>query len=176
MKIMLTCCLVTVLVATALPAGSQSRTIPGETKTTTATIESIDATNRTVTVKKDDGTYEALYVPESMTRFNELKVGNKVTATHYENIVVQVKRPGEANVDSSSAARVPAAQGTTLSRQRTITATIEAIDPAVPSITLVGPNGWKYSTRVQDRNVLSQVKVGDRLDITWTEATVVSIQ
>jgi hypothetical protein len=173
---MLTCCLVTVLLGTAAAAGAQTKTIPGETKVTTATIESIDATNRTITVKKPDGIFEALYVPETVTRFGELKVGNKITATHYENIVIQVKRPGDANVNSASAAKVPVPQGTTLSRQRTITATIEAIDRAVPSITLVGPNGWKYSTRVQDVNMLSQVKVGDRLDITWTEARIVSIQ
>ena len=43
-----------------------------------------------------------------------------------------------------------------------------------PSITLVGPNNWKYSSRVQDVEMLKTVKVGDKLDITWTEALLVS--
>jgi hypothetical protein len=55
-----------------------------------------------------------------------------------------------------------------------ITATITAIDPNVPSITLAGPNNWTYSSRVADKAALKQVKVGDRLDITWTSAVLVS--
>ena len=61
-----------------------------------------------------------------------------------------------------------------MSGQRTITAKITAIDQAVPSIAFTGPNGWNYSTRVEDKNALAKVKVGDRVDITWTAAAVVS--
>jgi hypothetical protein len=62
----------------------------------------------------------------------------------------------------------------TSSRQH-ITATMAAIDPNVPSIRFTGPNGWKYSGRVQDKEALAKVKVGDKLDITWTEVLVLSI-
>jgi hypothetical protein len=48
--------------------------------------------------------------------------------------------------------------------------------PFVPSITLTGPNGWKYSSRVKDKDLLSKLKVGEQLDITWTEALLVSIE
>jgi hypothetical protein len=64
--------------------------------------------------------------------------------------------------------------GATAAKQRTITATITAIDPTIPSISFSGPNNWKYSSRVQDVNALKTVKVGDKLDITWTEALLVS--
>jgi len=46
----------------------------------------------------------------------------------------------------------------------------------VPSITFTGPNGWKYSSRVEDKKALAKVKVGDRLDITWTEALILSVE
>ena len=58
---------------------------------------------------------------------------------------------------------------------RTMTATIEAIDPKVPSITFKGPKGWKYSRRVLDKDVLKQVKVGDEVDFTWTEAVTLEV-
>ena len=32
------------------------------------------------------------------------------------------------------------------------------------------------STRVQDQQALARVKVGDRLDITWTEALILSLE
>jgi len=41
-------------------------------------------------------------------------------------------------------------------------------------ITFSGPNNWSYSSRVEDTKMLAQVKVGDKVDITWTEALLVS--
>jgi len=52
---------------------------------------------------------------------------------------------------------------------------ISEIDPAVPSISFKGPNAWSYSTKVHDKKALAQVKVGDRVDIIWTEAVLVSM-
>ena len=118
--------------------------------------------------------------PASVKRFDGLKVGDKVKARYYENIVLRLKQPGEKDVDSSTAAVTPSASGAkpagTLASQRAITATITAIDPNVPSITFTGPNGWKYSSRVQDTAALAKVKVGDKVDITWTTAALVSFE
>ena len=60
--------------------------------------------------------------------------------------------------------------------QQTITATITAIDQTVPSITFSGPRGWTYSSRVEDKAALAKVKVGDRVDITWTSAVLLSLE
>jgi hypothetical protein len=109
-------------------------------------------------------------------RFDAIKVGDTLTARYYDNIVVRVKKPGEKDVDTGGQAitKTPGASpSATAAKQRTITATITAIDMKVPSITLVGPNNWKYSSRVEDVNALKNVKVGDKLDITWTEALLV---
>jgi len=46
----------------------------------------------------------------------------------------------------------------------------------VPSITFSGPNNWKYSSKVVDKKALASVKVGDKVDITWTEAVLISVQ
>jgi hypothetical protein len=166
------------VLAAAARVGAQTKTITGETKITTVSVEAIERAGREVTVKKPDGTYDVLYVPETFRMFDNLKIGDKVTAKYYENIVLQLKAPGEKAVDTGSSAVVkkgPDGSGGTGSHQRTITATITAIDQKVPSITFSGPNGWTYSTRVEDKKALAKVKVGDRVDITWTEATVLSL-
>jgi hypothetical protein len=162
----------------AHPAVAQSKTVQGESKTLTVTVEAIEQANRELTVKRPDGTYDVFYIPPTIKRFETLKVGDKITARYYENMVLQLKAPGTKDVDTGSVAVTKAEGGkpaVTSSRQRTITATIAAIDPAVPSITFTGPNGWKYSGRVQDKAALAKVKVGDKLDITWTEALLLSI-
>lgn len=168
-----------IMVPVARTAMAQSKTITGETKVVTATVEAIEASSRTLTLKNPDGTYLTTTVPETMKGFSEIKVGDKVSARYYENIVIRMKQPGEKDVDTASAAATPsgtAQPGGTAAKQRTITATITAIDQSVPSITFTGPNGWKYSSKVQDKMALAKVKVGDKVDITWTEALLVSLE
>jgi hypothetical protein len=46
----------------------------------------------------------------------------------------------------------------------------------VPSITFTGPSGLKYTSKVQDTEALAKVKVGDKVDIVWTEAMLVSLE
>lgn len=176
--------IVGVLVAAAvvLPAAgfamAQSKTLSGETRTVTATVEAIEAASRTLTLKQPDGTYVMTVVPDSLKRFSEIKIGDTITARYYENVVLRVKQPGEKDVDTATQGATPAAGGSpagTAAKQRTITATISAIDQSVPSITFTGPNGWKYSSRVQDKKALASVKVGDKVDITWTEAMLLSL-
>ena len=61
-------------------------------------------------------------------------------------------------------------------RQITLSATITGIDVSVPSVTFTGPNGWKYTSKVLDTEALAKVKVGDEVDIVWTEAVLVALE
>lgn len=160
-------------------AAAQTKTIPGDKVTATATIEAIDRSTRDVTLKREDGTHVIVQVGPEVKKFDAMKVGDTVTATYYDNIVVRLKEPGEKAADTETGS-VTGTGGTkpggTAATQRTITATITAIDPSVPSITFTGPNNWVYSSRVQDKDALKKVKVGDRVDITWTEALLISVE
>jgi subtilisin-like proprotein convertase family protein len=168
----------TVLLGVARVTVAQTKTVTGEAKTVTATVESIEQASRTLTLKQADGTYVTTSVPDSVKRFSEIKVGDTITAKYYENLVIRLKLPSEKDVNSTSGSTTPAAgaaPGGTVARQWTITATIATIDQSVPSITFTGPNGWKYSSRVEDKKALAKVKVGDKVDITYTEAVLVSL-
>jgi len=105
--------------------------------------------------------------------------GDTITARYYDNIVIRLKPPGEPAVDATSADLTKGTGGGpagTAATQTTITATIVAVDRNVPSITFKGENvKWNYSSRVADKAALAKVKVGDRVDITWTEAVTVSV-
>jgi len=165
------------LLAGATGAWAQSKTINGPAKTITATVEAIEPSTRSLTLKGPEGNYVQVAVPKDVTRFDAIKVGDTLTAKYYESLVLRLKPEGEKEVDTSGAAVTRTANtrpGATAATQRTITATITAIDPKVPSITFSGPNNWKYSSRVEDTKALAKVKVGDRVDITWTEALLVS--
>ena len=118
-------------------------------------------------------------MPPSATRFDELKVGNKVTVTYNNNVWARLKPAGEAAVDTGSKASSmgqEARPGGTAVVERTMTATVAAIDKGASSMTFVGPNGWKYSRRIVDPDVFEKVKVGDKVDITWNTAVTIAVQ
>jgi hypothetical protein len=168
-----------VLVSMAQTAMAQTKTITSEMRTETGTVEAIEAGSRTITIKKPDGTFVSVVAGPDIQRFSEVKVGDKINAKYYENVIVRLKKPGEPDVNSSVMATTGSEQvlpGGTRAKQRQITATISAIDTATPTITFTGPNNWKYTSKVQDVAALSKVKVGDKVEITWTEAMLVSIE
>jgi hypothetical protein len=167
-----------VVVASGATMNAQTKTLTGEAKTITATVEAIEASTRTLTVKGPEGNYVPITVPASVERFSDIKVGDTISARYYDNIVLRLKPAGEPAVDSAAQAVTKGTAGPagTAAKQRTITATIVAIDNNVPSITFKGEKvNWNYSSRVEDKAALAKVKVGDRVDITWTEAVTVSV-
>jgi Cu/Ag efflux protein CusF len=167
-----------VFTAGSTSPGLQVKTIPDQTITATATIEAIEANSRLVTLLTEDGTHEVVRAPAEMKRFSELKVGDKITARYYGSLIVRMKKPGEPVIDVDKSAVTPgtgANPGGTVATQRTLTVTITAIDPNVPSITVKSANGWTYSRRVDDKKALEKVKVGDQLDITWNDAVLISV-
>ena len=168
-----------VVSALALPSWAQVRTLPTQTISIAGTIETIDKSRRAVNIKTADGKFVALDVPAGAKRFDELKVGDKVKATYNNNVMVRLKPAGEAPVDSADTASSMGKgerPGGAAATVRTMTATIADIDKSASSITFVGPNGWKYSRRVVDPTVFNQVKVGDRVDITWNTDLTVSVE
>jgi ABC-type transport system substrate-binding protein len=145
-----------VLVSMASTAMAQVKTVRSEMRTETATVEAIDTSTRTVTLKKPDGTFVSVVAGPDIKRLEEVKVGDKVNARYYENVVVRVKQPGESEVVSSAKGTTGSEQvlpGGTKAKQVTITATISAIDPTTPSITFTGPQGWKYNPKCRTRRL-----------------------
>jgi Cu/Ag efflux protein CusF len=168
-----------VLVSMAHTAMAQTKTFDVQMRVETGTVEAIDAASRTVTLKKPDGTVVTVVAGPDVKRLSEVKVGDKVTARYYENVVIRLKHPGEPDVDTEAKTTTPSQQvlpGGTKAKQRTITATITAIDMKTPSVTFTGPHGYKYSSVVQDKARLAKVKVGDKVDIVWTEALLVGLE
>jgi hypothetical protein len=168
-----------VVLGLAGTAVAQTKTLTGETQTISATVEAINTSTRTLTMKGPKGNFVDVVVPETVKRFAEIKVGDTLTARYYENLVIRKKLPGEKDVDTAAEAVTPGAgqkPAGTAAKQRTITATITALDPKVPSLTLSGPNKWTYSARIQDKKVLEQVKLGDKVDLTWTEALLLEFE
>src|SRR6478752_1649839 len=123
-----------VALAFALPSWAQVKELPTQTMTISGTIETIDQSKRAMNIKTADGKFVAVNVPDSVNRFSEFKVGNKVKATYNNNVVVRLKPPGEAAVDTASPVAATGMTSGTKGVVRTMTASITDIDKSASSV------------------------------------------
>ncbi len=156
---------------------------PGAQMTLVGTVEAVDHAARTVTIRGSGGVAVTVDVPPTAVRFEQIKVGDGVTATFYDRISLRLKPAGEPAVDRTleptTAATPGDLPGATKSRQRVTTVTITGWDPVNRVVTFTGPNGAAYSRRLLDSTdpkIVAGLKPGDRVDVTRTEAVTLTVQ
>ncbi|RNC68260.1 MAG: hypothetical protein ED859_11000 [Desulfuromonadales bacterium] len=151
------------------------------TVTATATVQAIDLEKRVVTLKGQEGNVFDVTVGKEARNLPQLKVGDEVTVKYYEALSAKVYKKGEAPVGEGVAEGVARTKpgekpGGVAGRQMTVTATVEAIDTKKPTVTLKGPEGKSVVVKIKDRKNLENVKVGDEVVLTYTEAVAISVE
>lgn len=160
--------------AKPLPKGS----VTASTRVT-ATVTAIDQKNRVLTVKTPDGIEDTFVVDAAVKNLPQVHVGDTVVATYHEALAYEVKKGGTAGATgtvaggTADAGKKPAG---VLARQVTVTVSIAAIDPSVPSVTFKGPQGNTRTIKVRDPKKLEGVSVGDTVQLTYTEALALKIE
>ena len=146
----------------------------------TAKVTAIDHTNRVLTLENQDGVVELGVGPE-VKRFDELKVGDTITFTYMESVLAEIHKAAASDKGpASSDPQVTRGKGPRpsgmVSQTQKATVTIQAIDANVPSVKVQTADGQSLSFKVQDKAKLTGLKVGDKVDITYTEALMVSVK
>ena len=149
--------------------------------TVTATVEAIDQKTRMVTLKGPQGNSVTFKAGEQIKNLSQVKVGDSVLAKYYESVAVEVKKPGDAKpgvtkqeaVTRAKPGETPAGMAVS---QVTVTTTITAIDKKKPTVTLKGADGKTTTVKVRNPKNLENVKVGDQVVITYTEALALSLE
>jgi ribosomal 50S subunit-recycling heat shock protein len=149
--------------------------------TLTATVEAIDVAKRLVTLKGPKGNVVTVKVDERVKNLPQVQVGDQVVVKYYEALAFRVLAPGEvAPSPSATGAAAKAAPGekpaAVGAREVTATVTVEAIDHKASTVTFKGPEGNSVTVKAQDPKNLEKVKVGDKVEITYTEALGISVE
>ena len=128
-----------------------------------------------------DGAGSVEAVGPQVTRFSELKVGDRIRASYFESVVLELRKPGEAAkapadtlIGTTGGTAKPPAAG--VARRQTATVTVLKVDQSAPSITVQAPDGRTVTRKVNDKNAIANVKAGDRIDVTYTEALVATVE
>src|SRR5215467_13442156 len=146
--------------------------------TVRGTVEAIDKDKQTVTLKGPNRSL-TLRVRDA-SKLDAIKVDDPVVGKYYEALMVEVKKPGESTPGTSAQqAVVTSKPGETpagaVAQQLTATATIVAIDKKAQTATIKGPEGNTVTVKARDPKNLDKVKVGDNVEITYTEALAISL-
>ena len=148
--------------------------------TKTATVQAIDMKTRMVTLKDKDGNLWDIKADAKVKNLPQVKVGDEVVAKYHESVVVQMASPGTplgvTKTETATAAKLGEKPAGAESSQITVVATIVTIDPGKTYVTLKGPEGKSVIVQVKDPKKLENIKVGDQLSITYTQALAISVE
>ena len=145
-----------------------------------ATVTALDQSTRMVTLKAQGGKEFTFKAGKNVKHLDKISVGDVVTFSYYESLAVRVLKKDEAAPAVGQAgvmARGQAGQpGGVVASEKTILATVEAIDKKAKTATLKFEDGKSITVTPRDPKRLDQAKVGDRLEITHTEAIAVKVE
>ena len=144
----------------------------------TATVVKIDQATRAVTLKTTDGREVSFVADAAVKNLSQVKQGDQVVATYTEALAYEVKKGGSAGASATVAggtAKPGARPAAVIGKQVTLTVTIAAIDPKVPSVTFKGPEGNTRTIKVLRPERLQGVSVGDTVELTYTEALAIKV-
>ena len=163
------------IVAAQPAANTMPAVAAADVTTITAKVEAIDAANRTVTVRGPMGRSVTLKAGEQVKNFPQLKVGDDLVLKYAEAISVALKKtPGGRSETKTTTGPITnpagAKPGMAMAQQTVWVAKVEQVDAKRSEVLLQGPQGRYAEVKVKDPSVMSQIKAGDEVEITYTEA------
>jgi hypothetical protein len=165
---------------TVSAASSPGKGMVTQTVKAQAVVSAIDAATRTVKLKTHSGNeFEVVCGPE-VKNFDQLKVGDKVNVRYMRALSLELKKVGAPTGQTGATAAAAAApEGSkpagAVGAQVTVVADVTAVNHKTRMVTLKGPKGKTVDLEV-DPSQLKLVKVGDKVEATYTEALAVSVE
>ncbi|HTI19005.1 MAG TPA: hypothetical protein VL598_15200 [Trinickia sp.] len=155
-----------------------SATVVGRT-TLRATVVGIERETRTVELKTGKGRVVHLQVGEEARNFDQLKIGDIVTAQYTQAVSLSLKRTSGPRSKTESEIEERAAPGAKpggmVGREVTVMADVTGVNAKTQTVTVRGPQGNTVDVLVQDPAQLKNVKKGDQVEVVYTEALAISV-
>lgn len=179
------CALILMLAITVLSAcadrkkGEELNIERTETSSVSARVESVDLKTRLVTLRNAEGQLFSFFAGEEVVNLPQVRVGDTVTVAYANVVKVRMAESGEYWDESVSevARAMPGSKpGAIVGNEDTFTATIEAIDKRLGTVSLRMPDGSLKTVKAKDPANLDKAGVGDTLVITTSEAVGITVE
>jgi len=140
--------------------------IPVEIIQDPVTVVAIDASQRTIILKRDDGTTKTFTVGETVGNLGQVKVGDTIKATVKAELSVYILDHG----------RLPNADGTSRPKTINFNAKVLEVDPSYRILTLQFANGHNLTIKAGLDVMLEKMAPGDDVVMRSSEVTVIAIK
>jgi hypothetical protein len=155
------------LMLALLALGVRAQVSDSESVTMKASIQAIDKTARTITLKGPRGNLVMVHADETVKRFDQLKVGDVITATITVAVAARIRKAGDPEPKSKESSEILKDKiGAKEYSEETITVSVEEIDRTAPSVTVKTSDGRIVSFRVKNIANIKNLKVGDQVEVT----------
>ena len=156
--------------------------VESDTVDVTAKVKSIDQSTRHLELEGPTGNVVAMKVSDEVKNFKQIKKGDDVNVKYNQSLTWFVRKKGDkveptktVSTEKSTAA-VGAKPALDQTKTVNLIATVEEIDKKIPAVTLKGPEGKVVKIKVKDPENLKEVKVGDQVDITYSESVAMNVE
>ncbi len=144
-----------------------------------ATVTAVNADTRAVTLRNAEGETTTIIAGSEVRNFPQIKVGDTLHVRMMQALLMEV-RPKAALVtrteieQGAALAPLGSQPGMATGRRISTTVTIQALDMKKDFVKFTLPNGEVRSTTAKTtagKELLHTLKVGDQVDVVFTEAT-----
>ena len=145
----------------------------------TATVVAIDKATRTVTLKGPKKTVD-IVAGDEVRNFDQIRLGDRVTVQYREALSLELRKArtaGGAPTETTVATRAKPGErpGGAVGREITALADVVGVDQKKSIISLKGPRGNVYDLKVQNQDHFKVVKVGDQVEVVYSEALAIAV-
>lgn len=146
----------------------------------TGTVTIVNTEKRMLTIRKPDGHFQVIHVPDEVKRLDEIKINDKLTISYLEAVAIDLKKGAAAGAPGAMATtevdREPGDKpaGSIIDKVA-VTGTVEAVNRAKSTVTLRGPDETVTLT-VQDPSLLNEIAVGDSVTATFIKAVAAKVE
>ncbi len=150
-----------------------------EVVTVTATVQAVDQAKRIVTLKGPEGNVFDLKVGDEVRNLPQVKAGDIVVAKYFEAVAIEVKKGGlgiRSAESQTAVSRARAGERPAGAVATTTTIVANVLKHGKQIVTVEGPNGKSVNVKVKDAGVLQQIKAGEQVEMTITEAVAIAVE
>ena len=171
--------------ATRPPAAAAQQTpslVAKDLEEITATVTAVDPAKRLISLKTEDGREVTVEAGEEVRNFSQIEVGDQVDVQFYRSLAAELTKATAAASDEPVLLGARAAEGDkpagAAGAVYTAIVTVDSVDPATSTVRFTGPEGKQRETtaqREEGKQFVSQLKPGDRVQLTYAEAFAVAV-
>ena len=154
-----------------------------DTVEVSATVEKVDVLNRLLSLKTESGEVVTVEVDPAVQNLVQVRPGDRVVARYRQAIGAKISKdaagqPVTVDLDAEKA-KLGAKPSARASQTTNVPVTIKEVDTKTNVVTFNGPDGLVRVLAVespQGQEFIKQLKPGDTVVITFTEALALSVE